>query len=145
MRPGIDPRGLKKTGVAEYAVRFLFGGTVTATTGLIANHYGPVIGGLFLAFPAILPASLTLVKKHDGRRHAADDARGAALGTMGLAIFALFVWHRAVALSPPMLLLSATLAWALTGIVAWAVRYGSVTRSRETRGRGGRVGTRMCG
>jgi hypothetical protein len=42
----------------------LLGGVVTVVAGLLAKHYGPVFGGLFLAFPAIFPASATLVDKH---------------------------------------------------------------------------------
>jgi len=42
---------LKRTRWYEYALRFFFGGAVTVATGLIAKHYGPVFGGLFLAFP----------------------------------------------------------------------------------------------
>ncbi len=75
--------------------------------GLLAKRYGPVFGGLFLAFPAIFPASATLVEKHErqkkekrglngtarGRLAAALDARGAALGAVGLACFALALWR----------------------------------------------------
>jgi hypothetical protein len=46
---------------SQYALRFLFGGIVTAIAGLVAQHYGPVIAGLLLAFPAIFPASATLM------------------------------------------------------------------------------------
>ena len=46
---------------------------------------------LFLAFPAILPASLTLVKEHDGRRKTCDDARGSRLGALGMLAFAIVV------------------------------------------------------
>ena len=88
---------LRQTKWYEYAVRFLFGGAITAVTGLIAKHYGPVFGGLFLAFPAIFPASATLIEAHEkrkklqariprtmrGRFAAALDARGTALGTIG--------------------------------------------------------------
>ena len=42
---------------SEYVTRFIFGGLVTLLAGVIADHYGPNIGGLFLAFPAIFPAS----------------------------------------------------------------------------------------
>ena len=49
----------------EYALRFLFGGATTVVTGVPASRYGPVFGGLFLAFPAIFPASATLVEKHE--------------------------------------------------------------------------------
>lgn len=41
---------------------------VTALAGVIAKHYGPVIGGLFFAFPAIFPASATLIEKTRNRR-----------------------------------------------------------------------------
>ena len=37
---------------------------MTVVAGLIAARFGPVIGGLFLAFPAIFPASATLIEKH---------------------------------------------------------------------------------
>ena len=90
----------------EYVVRFLFGGLITALAGIIAKKFGPEIGGLFLAFPAIFPASATLIEKHEkqekerlglkGAKRAADavsvDAAGAAIGTIGLACFALLVW-----------------------------------------------------
>ena len=70
--------------------------------GLLAKEFGPVLGGLFLAFPAIFPASATMVEKHErekkreagifnsyrGRQAAALDAREAAIGSIGLACFA---------------------------------------------------------
>ena len=98
---------LTRTRWYEYALRFLLGGAVTVATGLIAKQWGPVFGGLFLAFPAIFPASATLVEKDEtlkkrksgivdhvrGRKAAALDARGAALGSLGLAGFAVVVWR----------------------------------------------------
>jgi hypothetical protein len=50
-------------------------------------------GWLFLAFPSILPASLTLVVQHDGRRAAADDALGSVVGAVGLAAFGAVVGY----------------------------------------------------
>ena len=87
-------------------MRFLFGGAITAITGMLANRYGPVFGGLFLAFPALFPASATLLESHErekkrragiantsrGREAAALDARGAAIGSIGLVGFALIAW-----------------------------------------------------
>jgi hypothetical protein len=99
----INPACLARTKWHEYAVRFVFGGLITAAAGLIAHRYGPAIGGLFLAFPA----SPTLVEKHEtqkkkcaglqgvirGREAATVDAVGAALGCIGLAGFATVVWQ----------------------------------------------------
>ena len=64
MRVSFDLAGLKQTTWHEYAKRFLFGGAVTVIAGMLAKIYGPVFGGLFLAFPAIFPASATLLEKH---------------------------------------------------------------------------------
>ena len=107
MRMSLDLSALKRTRWYEYGLRFLFGGAITVATGLIAKRYGPVFGGLFLAFPAIFPASATLVEKHEtekkrqvgivdnsrGRKAAALDARGAAFGSLGLACFAITLWR----------------------------------------------------
>jgi hypothetical protein len=122
--PKIEPSGLTEAKPWEHVVRFLFGGLVTAGAGLIAHRWGPTIGGLFLAFPAILPASLTLVKRHDGRSKAVDDARGARIGALALVLFAAGVWLGAGAWPMPILLASVTLLWILVSIGVWAVVYG---------------------
>ena len=90
----------------EYALRFGLGGLATVVTGLIARKFGPVTGGLFLAFPAIFCASATLIEKHErerkqkaglcgerrGEEAAALDSAGAALGSFGLLAFAVIIW-----------------------------------------------------
>src|SRR5690349_8627649 len=90
----------------EYVLRFCLGGLATAATGLIAGRFGPVTGGLFLAFPAIFCASASLIEKHErerkeraglcgerrGKDAAALDSAGAALGSLGLVAFAVIIW-----------------------------------------------------
>ena len=124
---------LGKTRWYEFAIRFLFGGAITVVAGLIAKHYGPVFGGLFLAFPAIFPASATLVETHETRRKrhagirrtmrgrfaAALDARGAALGTIGLAVFALTVWRLLPRWNAAGTLLAALGVWFLVSVSVW--------------------------
>ena len=119
----------------EYLVRFGLGGTMTVIAGLIAARFGPVVGGLFLAFPAIFPASATLIEKHArqrkekaglsgvrrGRDAAALDAVGAALGSLGLAAFAAVIWLM-IASSPSWALLFATVAWLTVAVFAWLSR-----------------------
>jgi hypothetical protein len=65
MQIKVYPSALGQTKWYEYAIRFLFGGMITAVAGMIAKQFGPGIGGLFLAFPAIFPASATLIEKHE--------------------------------------------------------------------------------
>ena len=59
---------MKNTKGYEYALRFVLGGLATVFTGLIASFYGPVTGGLSLAFPAIFCASITPVERHERQR-----------------------------------------------------------------------------
>ena len=127
MTPRLDLGGLKKTRPWEYLVRFAFGGVITVVAGLVTRRWGPVIGGLFLAFPAILPASLTLVSQHDGRRRAIDDARGGRLGSVGLVGFAAVVATAARAWPPVVVLVVATLVWLVVDAALWAIRYGRGT------------------
>ena len=76
----ISTSGLKRSKWWEFLLRFVLGGLVTAGAGLIAKKFGPSFGGLFLAFPAILASSVTLVEKHErerkqAKRHEWSDSR----------------------------------------------------------------------
>ena len=66
---------LKQSKPHEYAMWFAFGGLTTVLAGLIAMHFGAGVGGLFLAFPAIFPASASLVESHEKARKARDRRR----------------------------------------------------------------------
>lgn len=136
MRAHFDISALKATKWYEYALRFLFGGTITVVTGVLASRYGPVFGGLFLAFPAIFPASATLVEKHErekkqragiaktirGREAAALDARGAAIGSIGLIGFGFAAWRLVPIWSGALALLAALAMWMTLSILIWLLR-----------------------
>ena len=123
---------LKNSQWYEYAVRFVLGGAVTVATGLISSGFGPAVGGLFLALPAIFCASATLIEKHEARRKhqagfsgrrrgqqaAALDAAGAALGSFGMMAFAL-TFHLLVERQPPLAFIAALAAWAAISVAAW--------------------------
>lgn len=136
MRVHADFSELGKTKWHEYTVRFFFGGGITVATGLIAKRYGPVFGGLFLAFPAIFPASASLIEKHErekkqragiprtirGRQAAALDARGTADGTIGLIAFAIAVWKLEPRWNSAAVLGVALAAWFIISYLIWRVR-----------------------
>jgi uncharacterized protein DUF3147 len=136
MRITLDLSAARKTKWYEYAIRFVFGGTVTAVAGLIAKEFGPSIGGLFLAFPAIFPASATLIEKHEkekkeerglsgierGTAAAGVDAAGASIGTIGLISFALTLWFLISTSPPELVLAAATVAWFTVSVVGWYIR-----------------------
>ncbi|HEV7558615.1 MAG TPA: DUF3147 family protein [Kofleriaceae bacterium] len=117
--PRVSLSKLRKVKAWEYVVRFAVGGSITAVASIIASHLGPANGGMFLAFPAILPASLTLVKQHDGRHEAIDDARGGRLASIALACFAFVVTATASTWPAIAFLVVATIAWAVVAVWSW--------------------------
>jgi hypothetical protein len=132
----IDPSGLKETKFHEYALRFVGGGFITVIAGVIARKWGPGVGGLFLAFPAIFPASATLIEKHERQKKqkrglygekrgisaAALDARGTAMGSVGLGAFAAICWRLIPRYPAALALGCATIAWLLVSISIWVIR-----------------------
>ena len=131
-----DTKGLRETAWHEYAVRFALGGLITAIAGFIAHKWGPSVGGLFLAFPAIFPASATLVDKHErekkqragikqttrGRQLAGVDAAGAALGSLGLATFAYIIWKLLPVWNVAGVFIVAVAAWLCVSVTLWWIR-----------------------
>jgi hypothetical protein len=145
MRVRFDTSALRQTEWHQYAIRFVFGGLITAAAGIIAKQYGPVIGGLLLAFPAIFPAGATLIEKHEkvkkqkagmsgtvrGRQAASIDAAGAAIGSVGLLIFALLVWEFVSSHRSWIVLLGATAAWWVVSVSIWQIRKRASTIRRK--------------
>lgn len=136
MQVKVDYSTLRQTTWHDYAVRFVFGGLITAGAGLIADKCGPVVGGLFLAFPAIFPASATLIEKHEkqkvegrggqgtdrGKEAASADAAGSAMGSLGLLVFAVLVWKLMPSHKTWLVLAAATLSWLTVSVLIWYLR-----------------------
>lgn len=118
---GVQPKKLADTKWSQHALRFCFGGAITALAGWIAEKYGPAVGGLFLAFPAILPASLSIVKQKDGREAAGRVAYGAVPGSIGLIAFGAVIWAAKARLAPPYALVAAAIAWFIASVAALVV------------------------
>ncbi len=120
MRVRIDTAALGQIKWHDYAARFLFGGLVTAVAGIIANKFGPAIGGLFLAFPAIFPASATLIEKHEKEKKEKEGFEGATRGKE--AASTLVVWRFVANDNPWLVLAAATLAWLTVSVLVWEIR-----------------------
>lgn len=86
--PRFDIGGLKGVKPRELAVRFALGAIVAVLAGMASALVGSRFAGLFLAFPAILPATLTFIQEHEGTRRADRDAIGSVLGGLALVAFA---------------------------------------------------------
>ena len=111
---GIDTGKLAKPLLAHLGIRFVFGAGIALAAGLVAMRWGPLVGGLFLAFPAVLPAALTLLEREEGASKTDIDALGAIMGALAMVVFAVLV-----AAGAPVLL--AGLVWM---VVAVALFYG---------------------
>lgn len=92
-RPAVFPvfslRKIRDVRPRDLAIRFALGAAISVVAGMLGNAFGHRFGGAFLAFPAILPASLTLVQEEEGTRRADRNAIGAVLGAVGMVVFAL--------------------------------------------------------
>ena len=134
MRIRLDPGPLEESRLSGHALRFAIGGAVTVGTGLVAKAFGPVVGGLFLALPAILPAGIALLARLQNRkagpgargdrarRAVVIEATGASAGALGLMAFAVVGWARFGHWPAWLTLVAATAAWAAVATVAWVIR-----------------------
>ena len=135
----VDLSAVRRTTWQQFAARFLVGGTITALVGVVGKEFGPGIGGLFLAFPAIFPASATLIEKHElqkkqragvnGQKRSRDvagvDAAGAAMGCAGLLAFA-FTVYKMLPRHPAVEVLSvAVLIWMTVAVLVWRIHKAS--------------------
>jgi len=119
----------------DYAIRLVLGGLATVLAGLVADAYGPAIGGLMLGFPAIFCASATLTSRNErkkkekqglegsvrGRQAAALDAAGAGWGSAAMLSFAACVWALAN-YGPWISLTTASIIWVATAAALWSLR-----------------------
>jgi len=136
MQVHIKLAALRESTWRDYLIRFVLGGAVTVITGLVAKEFGPVVGGLFLAFPAIFPASATLIERHErdkkhragiahtirGRLSAALDARGAAMGSIALGAFAVLIWKLLPSYNAALILGCALVLWLGLSTLIWRLR-----------------------
>jgi hypothetical protein len=117
---GFDLRRLGNIKRGEVGRRFVLGAGASLLAGGVTLLLGPRAGGLFLAFPAILLASLTLLEKKEGRAAAVASSEGAVLGAIGLAVFAL-VFEAVLPRSGPGLAFVLALAgWIGTSVALYA-------------------------
>lgn len=110
-RPAFKLKRVREVGLRELGYRFLAGAVTSIAAGLITLAFGSRVGGIFLAFPAILAASLTLIEKEEDSVEAREDARGAVIGGLALALFAVIAALTLGDLNPPIALLLATVGW----------------------------------
>jgi Protein of unknown function (DUF3147) len=122
--PQLSLGKLREVRPRDYVIRFALGAVISVGAAILGQVIGHRFAGAFLAFPAILPASLTLIQAEDGTRQADRAAIGAVLGGAGLVIFAAVGEATFGRLEPFLALGLAALSWivaafALYGLLAF--------------------------
>ena len=107
----------------DLVARFVFGATVSVVAGVVGLNFGARVGGILLAFPAILPATLTLIAKEEGQPHSFHDLQGTVVGACGLVGFGIVAAFTIGRVNVIIALLAALLAWCVvsgTLYLVWA-------------------------
>lgn len=113
---GVELDRLRGVRTRDVAVRFVFGAVISLVAGWAGNVWGARVGGLFLTFPAIMPASLTLIEQKGGRRQADRNASGAVVGGAALGAFALVAHVGLRSLPAAAVVALATLGWTVVAV-----------------------------
>jgi hypothetical protein len=112
----LDLFQFRQTRWQDLVIRFIFGATISVVAGIVGLTLGARVGGILLGFPAILPATLTLIAKEEGERHSFHDLLGTIAGAFGLVGFGVVA---ALAIGRMNVFIALALA-----LVAWVVIVG---------------------
>jgi hypothetical protein len=118
---GVDFGALREIRPGELAVRFAFGAAVSIVAGLIGVAAGQRAGGVMLAAPAVLPATLTIIERQEGRGPAVTEAEGSVPGAVALIGFALVTAATTERIPLAGALFSALATWVAVAIAGYFV------------------------
>jgi hypothetical protein len=118
-RPHLDLSKLRAVRPGDLLIRFAFGALISVIAGVVTLVWNAKAGGMFLAFPAILPATLTLIEKKESKRDAEEDDEGALLGAVAMFSFAAVSVWALPALAAGLALGAATGAWVTTAVLLY--------------------------
>ncbi|GCE02759.1 DUF3147 family protein [Dictyobacter aurantiacus] len=121
----LDLSKLKQIRMKDYIIRFFFGGAISVIAALITQLTNGRIGGIFMAFPAILLASLTIINRKDGQHKAEEDAKGAIIGALAFVLTAIVLSLTLQKLSGALSLLLSLVVWLLCAFGLYALSYRS--------------------
>ena len=115
-RPSFDARKATAASPRDLLIRFAAGAATSIVSGILTLAVGPRVGGIFLAFPAILGASLTLIEKKEDSVDAREDSRGAIVGGCAMALFAVAATLALEHIAGAIALLIATAVWVVAAL-----------------------------
>lgn len=122
-RPSAEPGKLRGVSARALSYRFIAGGATSVVAGVVTLAFGTRVGGIFLAFPAILAASLTLIESEEDSAEAREDARGAIVGGCALAVFAAVAALTFGSIAAAVALGLATVAWFVAAFAGYGLAW----------------------
>jgi Protein of unknown function (DUF3147) len=122
-RPALEAGKIKEARPRDLGYRFLAGAATSIAAGLVTLAFGARTGGILLAFPAILAASLTLIEEQEDSAEAREDARGAVIGGCALTLFAAVAALALGHLNPAVALLLASVAWLVGALIGYVIAW----------------------
>lgn len=120
-RPALDASKIKDITAEELGLRFLAGALVSILSGALTLAFGPRVGGVLLAAPAIMAATLTLIAREEDAIDAREDARGAIVGACALTLFAAVAAMTLGHLAGGLALLAATIVWVVAAVLGYVI------------------------
>ena len=121
MLPSVELTELSQIRARDLLVRFALGAIVSIAAAVLAKAVSARFAGAFLAFPAILPASLTLIQDKEGTRDADRNAIGAVLGGFALVPFAIVGEALFTRVAPAAVLFLALSTWLSASAALYAL------------------------
>jgi len=122
-RPSFQPGNVRQVRARELGIRFIAGALTSIAAGAVTLAFGARTGGLFLAFPAILAASLTLIEEQEDSAEAREDAVLAAHVVFALAAFAAIAALALARLERAIALGLATLGWFAVALLGYGLAW----------------------
>ncbi|MBV9799209.1 MAG: DUF3147 family protein [Solirubrobacterales bacterium] len=122
-RPSFELKKVREVRMRDLGYRFIAGALTSVAAGAVTLVFGARTGGILLAFPAILAASLTLIEEQENSAEAREDARGAVMGGLALGLFAAVAALAFGALSGALALLLAAVTWLVVAVVGYALAW----------------------
>jgi hypothetical protein len=122
-RPSFELRKVREVKPRDLGIRFIAGALTSVAAGVVTLAFGSRVGGILLAFPAILAASLTLIEQKEDSAEAREDARGAVMGGLALAAFAAIAAMTLGKLNAAIALVLATAGWFGVAVVGYLLAW----------------------
>jgi Protein of unknown function (DUF3147) len=119
-RPSLEPQKALEARPRDLAIRFATGAATSVASGAVTLALGARVGGILLAFPAILAASLTLIEEQEDSVDAREDARGAVVGGCAMTVFAVVATLAFGHIAGALALILAVAAWAAAALALYA-------------------------